>query len=237
MCAMLKTKTFISSFLLGVVLTASPAYAVVDIVKLLQHTLRNVQEIIEVVQNESSLKESTNYSKLQGEIGAIMPKVIDLGSKVKDASFTPVLPSEIQGLLGDKGMAAVPQLRSFLSKDLKSINVGDVVGQRDALAAISEQMNLGGIEAFKNGKEAMALLNKAPNELMQQLSVATGAKDMQNKITQETGNSIQILKSDIAINQHLARKIETLAQSLRLDVKKGLQEAGKQLTENTGGQQ
>ena len=234
---MLKTKIFISSFLLGMVLMSSPVYAIVDIVKLLQHTLRNVQEIIEVVQNEASLKESENYSKLQGEIGAIMPKVVDLGSKVKDVSFAPVLPSEIQGLLGDKGMAAVPQLRSFLSKDLNSINVGDVVGQRDALAAISEQMNLGGVEAFKIGKEAMARLNKAPSELIQQFSVATGARDMQNKITQETGNSIQILKSDVAINQHLAKKLETLAQSLRLDVKKELQKAGESLAESKGGQQ
>ena len=234
---MLKTKIFITSTFLGMFLAVSPAHATIDIMKLLQHTLRNVQEIIEVVQNESSLKESTNYSKLQGEIGAIMPKVVDLGSKVKDVSFTSILPSNIQGILGDKGMAAVPQLRSFLSKDLKSIKVGDVVGQRDALVAISEQMNLGGVEAFKIGKEAMALLNKAPNELMQQFGVATGAKDMQNKITQETGNSIQILKSDVAINQHLARRIETLAQGLRQDVKRELQKAGNLLTENKGGKQ
>ena len=213
---MKKTKTFI--FLLSFVFlfSARPAFAVVELIKVLQYSLRNVQAVIEVVKNGIALGTSIQQTTLQGTIGAVAPKVANMGSLVEGKSFVPKLPTDLQSI-ASKGLKAVPEMRSYVDKELKSINLGDGVSQRDILHKVTEMQNLSAVGAVKLAKEAMAKSNKAPSENKQQLSAAGGASDMQAKVSQETGVAIKSLKNDTSRNQLSANLLQAKAMHYKAD--------------------
>jgi hypothetical protein len=120
-------------------------------------------------------------------------------------------------------LEAVPEMRSYVEKELKSINLGDGVSQRDVLHKMKEMENLAGVGAIKLAKEAMAKSNKAPSENKQQLSAAGGASDMQAKVSQETGVSIKSLKNDTSRNQLSANLLQTKSMHYKAAVVKANQ--------------
>ena len=206
---------------------AHSAHAVVEPVKVLQYSLRNVQATIEVIQHILELTTSIQHTSLQGTIGSVSPTLVDMGGKVAGRDFAPVLSSELRGVVSGNGLNAVPQLRSYVNEELKSIKLGDGISQRDVLHKLNEMDNLMGVSAIKLGKEALAKTNKAVQENAQQLSIAGNAADLQEKISQETGVSLRTLQNDTFRNQLSSNLLQTKAMRYKSAVLKATQEGEK----------
>ena len=204
-----KTKTFICMLSMTTILSASPAFAVVEMIKVLQYSLRNVQATIEVVKNAIALGTSIQQTTLQGTIGAVAPRVMNLGSKMDVKSFAPSLPSDLQSIVGGKSFNAIPQVRSYVDKELKSIRLGDGLTQRDVLHKLNELQNQASLDAIQIAKETLAKSNKGAEENKAQLNNVASAKDAQAKASQETAQSIQTLQNDVIHNQLSANVLLT----------------------------
>ena len=89
---MTKTKKILMLLCLGAVMHSTPAFAVIEIYKVMQYSVRNVQATIEVVENTLALITSVKMSLLQGMIGAIMPRLPATVSLVQPESFAPIIP-------------------------------------------------------------------------------------------------------------------------------------------------
>ena len=221
---MKKTKTFICSLCMTTILFSSPAFAVVELVKVLDYVLRDVQAVIEIVKNGIALEKSIEQSDLQGLIGAIAPNVQDMGSKIDYKSFVPVLPTDLQGIVSGNGFDSIPQIQAYVEKELKSINMGDGVSQRDVLHKVNELQNAVSVETIQKAKEALAKSNKGPQENQAQLDNVGSARDSQDKASQENAQSIQTLKNDIARNQLSANLLQTTVVRYKAQFLKATQE-------------
>ena len=204
-----KTKTFICMLSVTTILSASPAFAVIEMIKILQYSLRNVQATIEVVENAIALGTSIQQTELQGTIGAIAPKVMNLGSKMDAKSFAPTLPSDLHSIVGGKSFDAIPQVRSYVDKEFKSIKLGDGLTQRDVLHKLNELQNQASLDTIQIAKETLAKSNKGAEENKAQLNNVASAKDAQSKASQETAQSVQALQNDVLHNQLSANVLLT----------------------------
>lgn len=213
---MTKTKKILMLLCLGAVMHSTPAFAVIEIYKVMQYSVRNVQATIEVVENTLALITSVKMSLLQGMIGAIMPRLPATVSLVQPESFAPIIPVKIVSLV--KAGDGISQVRRYVEKELRSINPGDVISQRDALNAVNERLNLSATQAIALGKEAAAKLNKAKDENKEMLSLAQDAADQHNKDVQEAAFGIKALENDAASNQLTSHLIETRAQRMMADI-------------------
>lgn len=220
-----KTKTFICLLAVTTVLSASPAFAVVELIKVLQYSLRNVQATIEVVTNGIALGTSIQQTGLQGTIGAIAPNVMNLGSKMDVKSFAPTLPVDLKGIVDGKGAQAIPQVRSYVENELKSINLGDGLTQRDVLHKLNEMQNKVSLDAIQIAKETLAKSNKGADENKAQLNNVAGASDAQSKASQETAQSIQTLQNDVIRNQLTSNMLLTRATEYKASLLKATQTA------------
>jgi len=198
---MKNTKTFICLLGMLTVLSVRPAFAVVEPIKVLQYSLRNVQATIEVIENALALGNSIQQTTLQGTIGAVAPKVMNLGSKMELQSFMPTLPADLNGIVSGNGLNAVPQVRTYVENEMKNIRLGDGVTQRDVLNKINEMQNLTSLDALQIATETLAKSNSGAEESKAQLNNVGGAADSQAKASQETAQSIQILQNDAVRNQ------------------------------------
>lgn len=194
-------KTFICLLGMLTVLSVRPAFAVVEPIKVLQYSLRNVQATIEVIENALALGNSIQQTTLQGTIGAVAPKVMNLGSKMELQSFMPTLPADLNGIVSGNGLNAVPQVRTYVENEMKNIRLGDGVTQRDVLNKINEMQNLTSLDALQIATETLAKSNSGAEESKAQLNNVGGAADSQAKASQETAQSIQILQNDAVRNQ------------------------------------
>ena len=194
---------------MATILSTSPAFAVVELIKILQYSLRNVQSTIEVVKNGIALGTSIQQTTLQGTIGAVAPNVMDFDSAISFEEFAPSLPSDLHGIVGGKSFNAIPGVRSYVDKELKSIRLGDGLTQRDVLHKINELQNQTSLDAIQKAKETLAKSNKAPDESKAQLDNVAQAKDAQVKASQETAQSIKALEKDVVYNQLSANALLT----------------------------
>ena len=229
---MKKTKTFVRLLCLVAILSASPAFAVVEPIKVLQYSLRNVQSIIEVIQNGIALETSIMQTNLQGTIGAIAPKVVDLGGRMEFKSFAPTLPSELGGIVNGKGFDAIPQVRDYVEQEMKSISLKDGVAQRDVLDRVNKARNLASLDAIQVAKETMAKSNKGPQESKAQLNNVASASDSQSKASQENAQSIQLLQNDAVHNQLKASALQAKVTALKSDVLVATQSEGQTFNQN-----
>jgi len=211
---MIKTKIFKILFCL-VLMQSIPAYAVTEPGKVVQHSIRNVQTIIETIKVSAGLVISLKMSLLQGMIGSIKPNIPD--SLVDVKNFAPTLPKEAQSLLSSGNV--LPKVRSYVEKNLKSRDLSDVVADRDALVAISERLNISSMEAIGLGRQTAAKLNGAVDQNKELLKSAAYAVDQHTKQVQEAALGVKALESDTLYNQLQSRKLETLAQRIIADVR------------------
>ena len=222
---MKKTKTFISLLFLATCLSVSPAFAVVEPIKVLQYSLRNVQATIEVVKNAISLGLSVQQTALQGTIGAIAPVVKDLKSKMDLESFAPTLPADLQNVVSGNGFQAIPHVKTYVENELKSIRLGDGITQRDVLNKINELQSKASLDAIQIAKETLAKSNKGPEENKAQLDNVAKAPTSQSKASQETAQSIQTLKNDVVRNQLTSNLLLIKATKYKNDLLKATQRA------------
>ncbi len=208
---MSKIKLLMPILCLTVLMSASSAYAVTEILKSVNYSLRNVQEVIEVVNNLVNLATTKTVSELQGAIGSIKPAIAELKSQIEPEVLAAKLPSEARALLDGDASKALPQLRSYASSQIGGL-VSDVISQRDALISATEQLNVTAMDAISTGKAVAAKLNDAPNVNDMMLSFAATSKNQQAKVTQESALSIKGLENDVLQNKQSLKNIEIRAR-------------------------
>ena len=210
------TKTKIFALFLVALMSSVPAYAVSDPDKSFLHSVRNVTKIIEVVQNTSSLISSVQTSILQGSLATV--KSVDFMKTTDLKSFAPSVPDEIKSFVVSK--SAVPQVRSYIEKELKDVSFENVFEQRNALLDVSRRLNLSSMEAISLGKRVSAELNEAKNVNEEMLSTVADAINQQQKETQEAALGLKAMAEDAVLNQMRAENLKVQAERIVADVRK-----------------
>lgn len=210
------TKTKIFALCLLASMSSIPAYAVSDPEKSMNHSIRNVEKIMEVVQNTSSLISSVQTSILQGSLATV--KSFDFMKTTDLKSFAPSVPDDMKSLVEAKN--AVPQVRSYIEKELKDVSFENVFEQRNALLDVSKRLNLSSMEAISLGKRVSAELNEAKDANEKMLSAAAGAINQQQKETQEAAFGLKAMAEDAVLNQFRAEDLKAQAERIVADVRK-----------------
>lgn len=202
------TLSFLS---LNLMIISSSAHAVVDPKKVVERAGTNVQMVVENVANFLNVLEQVQANVLKGPMGAIQSQVADLQSKASFESFAPIVSTDLQSVMGDKGLAAVPDVAKYAEENLMTVNVSDGVSARDAYMAVNERLNVNGTNAMAMAKEVLAKGNEAPSQSDSQLAQAASGKNMQEKAAGEMGIDTQALGNMIAQNQLDAKLLEVKA--------------------------
>ena len=211
---MIRTKVFKLLFCL-VMMQSVPAHAVTEPAKVAQDSIRMVQDIMETVKTVADLIISVNMTSLQGLIGSIKPQVPD--PRVEMELFAPTVTSEVQALLSSDNV--VPDVSSYVEKELKARDPSDEIAERDALIEINERLAISSMEAIAYGKETAALQNGAVEDNENLLDSAAGTSNQQEAHVQEAAIGVKIMENDALINQLQARDLETFAQGAIANVR------------------